>query len=63
MRQRDIPEFSFGDGKNKVSIKGREAIRAAGWALRLLLFARAMNMLIVLPIGSIGYLFVKWLLN
>jgi hypothetical protein len=31
------PEFSFGRGRNQISLKGKEAITEGGWAIRLLL--------------------------
>jgi hypothetical protein len=43
MKQQESPEVIFGSGKSQISLRGREAIRAAGWALRLLLFAKALR--------------------
>jgi hypothetical protein len=63
MKQQELPEVIFGSGKGQISLRGREAIRAAGWALRLLLYARALKILLVFPIGGIGYWIVKWLLS
>jgi hypothetical protein len=40
------PEFTFGNGRNHISLKGREAIREGGWSIRLLLTARALAILI-----------------
>lgn len=36
------PEFSFGKGRNQISLKGADAIREARWAIRALLVARAL---------------------
>ena len=35
------PEISFGAGRNQVTLKGSEAIKAGGWTLRLLFVAKA----------------------
>lgn len=60
MSQQDIPEVSFGDGKNKISFKGKEAIRSAGRGIRFMLFAEATKKL---AYGGIGLLLLKWLLS
>jgi hypothetical protein len=58
------PEISFGSGKSLIVLKGRESIRAAGWALRYLLFARA-TMMLMLSGGGIGGVLAlaKWWMN
>jgi hypothetical protein len=61
MDRDEQPEVHLGTGKSQISLKGKEAIRAAGWALRLLLLARAVRNLLVLPIG--GYFLLRWLLS
>jgi hypothetical protein len=63
MKQQETPEVIFGSGKSQISLKGKEAIRAAAWALPLLLFARALRILLVVPIGGIAFIFLKWLLS
>jgi hypothetical protein len=63
MSQQDIPEVIVGSGKSQISLRGRDAIRAAGWALPLLLFARAVKILLFVPIGGIVFLLLKWLLS
>jgi hypothetical protein len=40
------PEISFGTGRGQVKLKGSEAIEAGGWALRLLLLARAVSVVL-----------------
>jgi hypothetical protein len=57
------PEVIFGSGKSQISLRGREAIRAAGWALRMLLFARAVRVLLLFPLGGMALLLLKWLLS
>jgi hypothetical protein len=62
-RSMSDPEISIGSGKTQVILRGRDAIRAAGWALRLLLFARAASLL-ALPVGAaVIYGAVKWWLT
>lgn len=63
MRQHDPPEVIVGAGKAQVSLRGREAIRAAGWTIRLVLVAKAMRILVVLPVGGACYLALKWYLS
>jgi len=63
MSQKETPEVIFGSGKSQISLKGKKAIRAAGWGLPLLLFARAVRILLVIPIGGIAFLLLKWLLT
>jgi hypothetical protein len=58
-----IPEITFGDGKSKINFKGKEALRAAGWGLRLLLFARAVRILLLFPVGGIAFLLLRWVLS
>jgi hypothetical protein len=58
MNQHHPPEITFGTGKSRVTLRGSQAIRAAGWTLRFLLIARALSIL-AFPLGSI-YLMVKW---
>jgi hypothetical protein len=60
MSQQETPEVSFGDGKNKISIRGKEAIRSAGRGIRFMLFAEGTRKL---AYGGIGYLFIRWLLS
>jgi hypothetical protein len=49
------PEFSFGEGRFKINLKGEEAIRAGGWAIRCLLLARALAILVP-TVGGIAVL-------
>jgi hypothetical protein len=58
MMEREPNEISLGAGKSQVTLKGKEAIRAAGWTLRLLLFARAIAIL-SLPVAAAIYLILK----
>jgi hypothetical protein len=60
MTHDDIPEVTFGDGRRKISFKGKEAIRAAGRGIRFMLFAEATKKL---AYGGIGLLLLKWLLS
>jgi hypothetical protein len=61
------PEFSFGSGRNQIKLKGNEAIREGGPAIRFLL--RAKGIAIVLWVffagaGSAGVVaLVRWLLS
>jgi hypothetical protein len=52
------PEFLFGRGRHQISLKGREAIREGGWAIRLLLVARALA--ISLPVLAAVIALVMW---
>jgi hypothetical protein len=36
------PEFSFRSGRYQIEIRGRDAIRESGWAIRWLIVARAL---------------------
>jgi hypothetical protein len=55
------PEISISAGRAKIILKGRDAIRAAGWTLRFLLFARGLSLLAV---GAIAvYAVIKWWLS
>jgi hypothetical protein len=58
------PEFSFGRGRNQIKLKGNEAIRAGGVAIRFLLFSKGIA--IVLGTGAVSFLvgaFVRWLFS
>lgn len=57
------PEVIFGSGKSQISLRGREAIKAAAWAVPLLVLAKALRILLVVPIGGIAFLLIKWLLS
>jgi hypothetical protein len=35
------PVFTFGKGRNQITVKGDSAVRECGWTIRLLLIARA----------------------
>jgi hypothetical protein len=52
------PEFEFGSGRGKISLKGRDAIRAGGWTIRALLVARALR--ILLPALAISVAILLW---
>jgi len=41
-----LPEFSFGKGRTQINLKGKVAIQAGGWAIRMLLAARAFALLL-----------------
>ena len=43
----DIPEISVGKGRSQISLKGKDAIRAGGWAIQWLLFARGLAIIVV----------------
>jgi hypothetical protein len=60
MHEREANEISLGSGKSQVVLKGREAIRAAGWALRLLLISRAVATLTVSIAGIIWLVWRLW---
>lgn len=52
------PEFSF----DKIRLRGKDAIRAAGWSLRLLIVAKAIAL--VTPLGAvIAYVAMRLWLN
>lgn len=59
------PQVSIGSGTDQIVLKGRDAITAAGWALPFLLFARALRMLTMVPIGIGGavWMLVRWWLS
>jgi hypothetical protein len=40
------PEFSFGQGRNQITLRGDKAIREGGWSIRALLLARAAAVLL-----------------
>ena len=63
MKQHDPPEVIFGAGRFKITLKGKEAIRAGGWTVRLLLVVMAARIWVVVPIGGITFLVVRWLLS
>jgi hypothetical protein len=42
----EMPEFSFGRGRNQISLKGKDAIREGGSAIRAILVARAIATLL-----------------
>jgi hypothetical protein len=52
------PEFSFGNGRNQIKLKGSEAIRAGGWSIRALLLARAAAILVPAIVAAVA--FVLW---
>jgi len=52
------PEFSFGQGRNQIILKGDKAIREGGWSIRALLLARAMA--ILLPAIAAAVAFALW---
>jgi hypothetical protein len=52
------PEFSFGKGRNQINLKGKDAIREGGWAIRTLLLARALA--IVVPVLLAATAFFWW---
>jgi hypothetical protein len=55
------PEILIGSGKSQITLKGREAIRAAGWTVRFLLFARGIRLLFLLGGFSLFlYAAVQW---
>jgi hypothetical protein len=56
-----IPEFSFGQGRNQINLKGKEAIKQGGWSIRFLLVARALA--ILLPPISAAIALVIWRLG
>jgi len=43
------PEFSFGKGWGHIALRGKEAIHQGGWAIRALLLARGLA-IVVIPI-------------
>jgi hypothetical protein len=52
------PEFSFRSGRYQIDIKGRDAIREGGWAIRWLIIARALA--IALPAISAALTLLLW---
>jgi hypothetical protein len=48
------PEIAIGSGRTQIILRGRDAIRAAGWSLRFLLFTRGL-------LFVMGALAVWWL--
>jgi hypothetical protein len=56
------PEISIGIGRTQVVLRGRDAIRAAGWSLRFLLFARGAFLFFVAGTLS-AYAAMKWWLS
>jgi hypothetical protein len=58
------PEVLFGRGRNQIKLKGVEAIRSGGGAIRFLLFSKGIA--IVLGTGAASVLvgaFVRWLFS
>jgi hypothetical protein len=54
----EVPEFSFGKGRNQIVLKGKAAIREGGWAIRFLLISRALAVLLsALAVVSAIFLF------
>jgi hypothetical protein len=51
------PEISIGSGRSRIVFRGPQAIRAAGWTLKMLLLAKAIRWLL-LPI--IAYAALNW---
>ena len=47
------PEFSLGKGWNQIHLKGKEAIREGGWAIRFLLVMRGLA-IVLAAIATIG---------
>ena len=60
---RDPPEIVIRGWRSETSFRGKEAIRAAGWMLHLLLFARALRILAGIPIAGSMYLGIRWLFS
>lgn len=55
------PEILIGSGKSQITLKGREAIRAAGWTVPFLLFARGIRLLFLLGgLSLFLYAAVPW---
>jgi hypothetical protein len=55
------PEILIGSGKWQITLKGRDAIRAAGWTVRFLLFARGIWLLFLLGgVSLVLYLAIPW---
>ena len=55
------PEILIGSGKWQITLKGRDAIRAAGWTVRFLLFARGIWLLFFLGVVPLVlYLAIQW---
>jgi hypothetical protein len=52
------PEFSFGYGRYRINLKGKDAIRAGGWSIRVLLLARAMA--ILFPAVAFAIAILMW---
>jgi hypothetical protein len=61
MSSNGIPEISIGSGRGQVKLKGKEAIEASGWALRVLFIAKAIA-LVTTP-GAVIYLLLKYFLS
>jgi len=55
------PEISIGAGRTQIILRGRDAIRAAGWSLRFLLFARGVSLFVIG--GFAVYAATKWWLS
>lgn len=55
------PEISMGKGRSQTVLKGKEAIRAAGWTVRYFLFANATWKLVLSALG--GSAIIWWWLH
>jgi hypothetical protein len=55
------PEFSFGNGRNQIKLKGSEAIKAGGWTIRALLLAKAAAILV--PVLATAIALLVWRLG
>jgi hypothetical protein len=53
-------EISISSGRSKITLKGPDAIRAAGWSLRFLLFARGASFFFVGGVLAVYALFKLW---
>jgi hypothetical protein len=55
------PEIAIGSGRTQIILRGRDAIRAAGWALRFLLVARGVSLAVIGTLAA--YTAMQWLLS
>jgi hypothetical protein len=46
------PEFEFGRGLSRITLRGRDAIREGGWSIRFLLVARGAAMLLSASVAA-----------
>jgi hypothetical protein len=53
------PEITIGSGRSQIILTGRDAIRAAGWSLRFLLFVRGAVSLLIVGVLAL-YAVSKW---